>query len=94
MDGFYKVSKKLSSKKWVRNRLYKCTLPYVPITTTEDIERLCNQFRLMSSRAIILRWCIARNAAVDSAMLTPKTKSGTRACCEVVMRAERLRLSS
>ncbi len=44
----------------------------------EDVERLC-QGRLTTSRAIILRPCIARNAAGGFAMLMPKTKSGIRA---------------
>ena len=49
-----------------------------------------NQFRLTTSRAIIRRPCITQHAAGGSAMLTPITKSGIRACCQLVMMAAKL----
>ena len=49
--------------------------------------------RLTTSRAIILRPCIARSGEDGSAMLMPKTRSGIRACCQSLMRAARSRLA-
>jgi hypothetical protein len=45
------------------------------------------QCRPTMSRVIIRRLCTARRVAGGSAMLTPRTRSGIRACCLVVMRA-------
>jgi hypothetical protein len=43
------------------------------------------------SRAIIRRRCTARHAAGGSAMPTPRTKSGIRACCRLEKRVARRR---
>jgi hypothetical protein len=56
---------------------------------SEDVDRLCQAVSPDDEPVIILRPCIARNAAGGFAMLMPKTKSGIRACCRLVTRAAR-----
>jgi len=54
---------------------------------SEHPERLCQAVSPNDEPCDFLRQYIARSAGDGSAMLTPRTKSGIRACCQLRKRA-------